>query len=713
MNVKNQNGKTSDAEASVNSIGLKMITIKPGRFMMGAVDGDDDAFFDETPRHGVAITYSFEMGATEITNAQYEMFDASHKELRGDGKGTGFSMHDDEAVVNVSRVDALRFCKWLSDREGKHYRLPTEAEWEYACRAGTETRYHTGDSLDEAYCKEQRLVKKWNADKFYRNHDLRVGRTPPNAWGLHDMHGNVENWCTDRFSYYKDSDELNPVSMDGTAADGNAYVTRGGSYGVKVEHLRSSRRLGALETERNWLIGFRVVCGPTVEDIVSGRTEEVSRTDRSLLRSACFRDVSSDVHDWEGVIKRSDPVYRNPIPYLIPARDEDRFMIRPHNHCPAITWCDNGDLLTVWFSTVGEHDRDMYILGSRLRRDADEYDPASLFFRVPGRNMTGSSLLNDGNGRLYHINGMEVATSWKTLAMIMRMSTDNGETWTDPVYIDRAHRWRNQVIPGAFVNSAGDIVQLCDATPRGSGGSAFWLGKGTGLDPADMKWKDLGRNGAGRLRKKPRFWRGREGAWIAGIHAKAAEIPNSNKTSDDNVPAYIAYGRANNIRRGLRLKMPKSVSNDGGKTWRYEPSDFPGISYGQRLVLLRLREGPLFFASFTGAVRISGKYMYKLLGSMKLPIHNGDVRKCHGIFAAASFDDGKTWPARRFIYISTSDKAEMIDGFGVRRKIICDETHGELKGYLAGVQSPDGMIHLISSRNHYRFNLEWLTEFHR
>ncbi|MBD3353057.1 MAG: SUMF1/EgtB/PvdO family nonheme iron enzyme [Candidatus Lokiarchaeota archaeon] len=680
----------------INSIGVRMINIKPGEFIMGAAKDDEDAFVDEKPAHNVKITYGYEISSTEITNKQYELFDPSHVKLRGDGTVTGFSVHDNEAVVNVSRIDALRFCKWLSEKEGKNYRLPSEAEWEYACRANTKTKYHTGNTLPEEYLKEQRLVKKWNARKFYKRHSLEVGQTAANPWKIHDMHGNVENWCMDRFNYYTNSTEKNPIALHGTTTDGNSFVTRGGSFGVKTMHLRSSRRLGALESERNWIIGFRVVCAPSLETI---NLKYGNDLERDHLKSLCFSDVIQEKNDWNQQKNEMEtkPIYKQPIPYLIESREKDRFFIRPHNHCPAITWCDNGDLLTIWFSTIGEHDRDMYILGSRLRCGKDIYDPASLFFRVPGRNTTGSALLNDGKGTLYHFNGVDVATSWKTLSLIMRRSKDNGASWTEPEYVEKKHQRRNQVISGTFLNKNGEIIQLCDATPHGSGGTAFWLGKKRGTS-----WKDLGRDELGKLRKKPRFKKGRKGSWIAGIHAKAAQLDGGS---------YIAFGRSNNIRKGWRMRMPKSISYDGGKTWNYYPSVFPPITYGQRSVLLKLREGPLFLASFTDTILSSGKKMYKVLRGMDLPIHNGTIKKCYGIFGAISYDGGESWPTRRFIYLSKDKESKLEDGFGIHRKLIIDENHGELKGYLAGVQSPDGLIHLISSRMHYRFNLKWLIEF--
>ena len=121
------------AETSVNSVGMKFVRIQPGSFLMGQDKGGD---WDERPVHKVDITQSFGISATEVTNAQYEQFDPEHRVLRGK---LGFSERDDEAVVFVSWHEAAEFCDWLSKKEDKPYRLPTEAEWEYACRADTET----------------------------------------------------------------------------------------------------------------------------------------------------------------------------------------------------------------------------------------------------------------------------------------------------------------------------------------------------------------------------------------------------------------------------------------------------------------------------------------------------------------------------------------------------------------------------------------------
>src|SRR5262249_40147173 len=153
----------------------------------------------------------FSLGATEVTNAQYEKFDPEHRKLRGrSGTGKG----DDDPVVFVTWHDAVAFCRWLSKKEGKTYRLPTEAEWEYACRAGTKTLYATGDTISASQAnlgrsadgKPQRVVK--------------VGSYRPNAWGLYDMHGNVQEWCSDWYGPYEAGRQTDPVGR----ADGVARV---------------------------------------------------------------------------------------------------------------------------------------------------------------------------------------------------------------------------------------------------------------------------------------------------------------------------------------------------------------------------------------------------------------------------------------------------------------------------------------------------------
>ena len=132
------------------------VEIPAGSFEMGSPapvqirDERDQFDLDESPVHTVTLSQAFRMGVTEVTNAQYEQYDPSHRALRGK---QGFSVGDDEAVVFVSWEDAMGYCRWLSGQTGQIWRLPTEAEWEYACRAGTTTVYSYGDTLPEGLLK--------------------------------------------------------------------------------------------------------------------------------------------------------------------------------------------------------------------------------------------------------------------------------------------------------------------------------------------------------------------------------------------------------------------------------------------------------------------------------------------------------------------------------------------------------------------------------
>jgi formylglycine-generating enzyme required for sulfatase activity len=205
---------------------MKFVRIQPGSFMMGQDKGGE---WDERPVHEVHITQSFDISATEVTNVQFEQFNPEHRVLRGK---LGFSERDNEAVVFVSWHEAAEFCEWLSKKEDKPYRLPTEAEWEYACRAGTETVYHTGETLLSEFHKNARM--SWFPDPARqrvsaKSLPLTVAQTEANPWGLFDMHGNVEEWCYDWYGPYEQGEQTDPVGR----AEGDFKVTRGGSHSTQ------------------------------------------------------------------------------------------------------------------------------------------------------------------------------------------------------------------------------------------------------------------------------------------------------------------------------------------------------------------------------------------------------------------------------------------------------------------------------------------------
>lgn len=223
---------------------IKMVDIPAGYFYMGSRALGED--FDEGPVHKVTLTRPMRMSATEITNAQYEEFFPEHRALRGKN---GVSDDDNDAVVNVSYHDALEFCKKLGQRESRIYRLPTEAEWEYACRGGTYTLYNTGDWFPDSCHKSQRVARDFDPVS------LRVGQFAPNAFGLYDMHGNVEEWCMDYYGPYTADDATDPCGP----ALGEYRVTRGGSHHTPVKYLRSANRSAMLPDDRHSQTGFRIV----------------------------------------------------------------------------------------------------------------------------------------------------------------------------------------------------------------------------------------------------------------------------------------------------------------------------------------------------------------------------------------------------------------------------------------------------------------------
>ncbi|MGM9804699.1 MAG: SUMF1/EgtB/PvdO family nonheme iron enzyme [Muribaculaceae bacterium] len=631
-----------------------MADIPAGHFWMGSMGEGEN--YDEWPVHRVDITQPFKMAVTEVTNAQYEEFCPEHKQLRGkDGLCNG----DDEAVTNITWHDAMNYCQWLSERTGRSFRLPTEAEWEYACRAGTTFPFFTGDGLPGSMHKNQQKART------LKPVSLSVGKTAANAFGLHDMHGNVEEWCLDWYAPYSANDAVDPVTVSG----GLYRVTRGGSHNTPENYLRSANRSAMIPMDRHSMTGFRIVEAPYPK---GWRIDESHHT-----------AVKHETHKWKAT-SRNKPVFCEPKVYVINPHDN----VTPfylHNHQPAVTWTDGGDLLAIWFSADQENGRDMVVLSSRLHPGAESWTPAELFFKVPDRNMTGSSLLNDRKGTLYHLNGVEAAGDWQNLAMAMRRSHDGGVTWSRPTIIEPEHTMRHQVIQGPIVLADGTLVQLCDAGPGSEDGTSIHLSHDGGdnwYDPWD---------GA----PLPQFTEGGTGSTIAGIHAGIVQLADGS---------LMAMGRGiDNAVIGTDGKkyLPISISTNQGKTWTYHASPFPPIQGHQRLVLLRLQEGPIMLASFTDhPTRTPRKEQ-----GMMFTDTNGNTFRGYGAYVALSYDEGRTWPVRRLL---TDGKERHLNGGAWTQFFKMDATHAEPRGYLAATQSPDGMIHLLSSRIHYAFNLAWI-----
>lgn len=636
---------------------LRMVEIPAGYFYMGSDGTDENA--DERPIHKVVFSSPFYMSETEITNAQFEEFQPNHLLLRGtDGISTG----DNEPVTNVTWYDAMSYCSWLSEKYGRNFRLPTEAEWEYACKAGTASNYWTGDSLPQEFHRNQVVARN------YAPVNLTVGTTTPNRWGLFEMHGNVEEWCYDWYGTYNDSTVTDPCGPQ----RGEFKVTRGGSHHTPEKYLRSANRMAMLPSDSHSLTGFRVVESPVKLNYVEAATE-----------IPLHQQNVNETPLHQGFKYINEPIFMEPIPFVIEPDSNSTTPFYRHNHQPAITWCDNGDMLAIWFSANEENGREMVVLASRLRDGRDAWDEASLFYKVPDRNMTGSSIVNDRNGRLLHFNGVEAAGDWQNLAIVLRESTDNGATWSSGRLIQPTHARRHQIIAGPIITKSGDIIQMCDAGPGGDDGSAIHISHDNG-----HTWSDLWDGD-----DIPEFVEGNKGSTVAGIHAGIVEL------SDGRL---MAMGRGNAIADSTgEFRMPISISADKGHSWTYSASPFPPIQGGQRLALLRLAEGPIMLVSFTDHPLNTPPDNR----GMDFVASDGSSVRKYGMFVALSYDDGKTWPVRKLL---TDGLPRVLDGGAWTGSFETDATHAEPRGYLAVTQSPDGIIHLLSSRLHYRFNLSWI-----
>ena len=651
---------------------MKFVKIEPNSFLMGSekanlpdevIAGKEylrDGDWDEQPIHKVTITKPFYIGIYQVTNAQYEEFQPQHRHLRGK---LGFSKDDDEAVIFVDWTDASNFCKWLSQKEGRSYRLPTEAEWEYVCRAGTTTHFHTGDTLPSEFHKN--VSESWYPDAGRSQGEaeivpLHVGKTTPNAWGVYDMHGNVEEWCQDWYAPYGSHLQVDPIG----SKQGQYRVTRGGSHSTLLTYLRSANRMGALPQDKHWCIGFRVVCGELPESVSYSPEPKVARWGQNVKQNTPERPKIP-----------AEPYFAEPIPFVNVPDDSKGPLFSNHNHVPAIVECPNGDMFAAWYSCVTERGRELTVAASRLRFGESEWETAEPFWGPPDRNNHATSLWRNENGRLYHFNGLSAAATWGPLALVMRYSDDNGANWSKPRFICPEHQLRNMPIASVFRRKDGSILLACDAVSGGNGGTAIWISKDDG-----ETWSD-----PGEAQPIPEFTDGKSGGWIAGIHAAVVELTDGR---------LMAYGRGDTING----RMPKSVSEDDGKTWHYSASPFPVVSGGQRCVFLRLREGPILLASFTGS--------RKTPETMPIVDASGKERSVTGLFTALSYNDGETWQNVRLVTDDGPDREiETMDG----RLFTLGLNSAEPGGYLAVCQGDDGMIHLISSKQHYRFNYAWLT----
>jgi len=570
-----------------NSLGMKFARIEAGTFVMGTGDGPPktraewtERDHDEAPAHRVMISKAFYLGSHELTNAQYEAFDPKHKALRGKRNS---SKEDDEPVAYVTWHDAVAFCDWLSKKEKRPYRLPTEAEWEYACRAGTTTKYHTGDTLTAGDA---------NFSKAVDARPRRVGSYKSNAWGLHDMHGNVAEWCLDWHGPYEAGAQTDPVRR----ADGYARIVRGWSY-LRANldpprYARSANRSGHLPDDADAYTGFRVVLG-----------EMPATKPLPFVLAPYQRNVKQTPAPNDGPDLKMPHYVKYAIDGKNPTIPKESWgpIFSQHNHFSAVCVCPNGDVLACWYTCVSESGREMAQACSRLRVGSDQWDPASLFFDVPDVNDHAPVLFCDGK-RIFHF-ATQSLFGWDNSSNIVRWSDDNGVTWSQPrIMLTRDAPDRLSQPCSAFQAKDGTLVLACDGDVH--------------VDERLMISKDRGQT-----------WKVAKGDMRKAYGGKYVIHPAVVPTSDGAILSFL---------RGPH-PMPVLTSKDWGDTWESKLTPFPGIGGGQKIAAMRLKSGAILMCSQDSKKTLvdGGTYAALSLDDGKTWPH---VRKVEGVGGYMSVD---------------------------------------------------------------------------
>jgi formylglycine-generating enzyme required for sulfatase activity len=231
---------------AIADLSMEMLWVKPGTFEMGSPSSEKDRYDDETP-HAVTLTQGFYLGKHEVTQSQWE---------KVMGSNPSYFKGANRPVGKVSWTEVTAFCDKLTASEraagrlpaGTTYQLPTEAQWEYACRAGTKTAFSSGASLTSGQANIRGGPGKTTD----------VGKYPANGWGFHDMHGNVWEWCADWYGDYPAGAVRDPVGPAG----GSDRVRRGGSWNFTANLARSANRTRSEPAYSNRALGFRLSLRP-------------------------------------------------------------------------------------------------------------------------------------------------------------------------------------------------------------------------------------------------------------------------------------------------------------------------------------------------------------------------------------------------------------------------------------------------------------------
>jgi hypothetical protein len=557
-----------------NALGMQLVQVPAGTFSMGSESGD----WDEQPVREVVLSRPFLIGAAEVSLAQFQRFRPEHRRSSPEGAAIGMSWHD-----------AVAFCEWLSRQEGEPYRLPTEAEWEFACRL-------SGGGPDDRAVEAVAAV----------------------SIGIAGMGNETPEWCLDWYGPYADGPQTDPVGPDG----GLARVVRGNKLDVDTHYMlphttgtyyqRSANRagmapaFGAAGPNEHGAhnIGFRVVQAAmpatrphpqAKEPIFLGvkqRTADAARTagppkqtpyfgKRYLLPtppetlSAFSAPEAVEAHTRKMTALNLHPAFRG------------------HNHSPALEVLPNGDLLMVIFTSWNEYEPGMSLMATRLRYGADQWDMPSYFLDMPDAC---------DNTPLLWTEGARVRLFWSSTRAVGGFpfnwieSEDSGASWSEvhfPVFTTEAGPHSRQPISTALRDRDGIVYVSSDGDDATS---VLWVSR-DGL----KTWQDLGGRTGGRHTV---FTLLQDRKTILGMGGKSSDINGY---------------------------MPQSVSDNEGKTWQVSATPFPAYGSNQRPSLLRLASGRLFFSG--DFQRVDGVAP--------------DTIDDRGAFVALSDDEGVTWHVKK------------------------------------------------------------------
>ncbi|MHC4620177.1 MAG: SUMF1/EgtB/PvdO family nonheme iron enzyme, partial [Planctomycetota bacterium] len=679
-------------ECFTNSLGIKLVRIEPGSFMMGWEGGGEGqrghGDFDEQPRHEVTITQPFYMAETEVTIDQFRQFQA---EYPGYDKfrpyASGMTWHD-----------AAAFCEWLSKKERKPYRLPTEAEWEYACRAGTTTPFSSGAAPPEP--------------------------ETANPWGLKNIHTGVAEWCLDWHGIYSEEPQVDPVGpehgwtkvvrggpLDWTVLDKPYYrrsANRGGlspnfgppplEYQYKqlqsakltfnmpkqiLQEARHEYKIGRFEDTNVTLsealntpfryTGLRNRWSIRTSGFIPGRHEIGFRVVQAPMPETApqpfvppfvHRCVKQSNHGVGQGPSLDKPYYRTRLlfPNFSGASLVEAWQLGVErgygggHHNSALVVLSNSDLLAAYYNTNfgGERGACVSIMSMRFRHGAQEWDIPSSWPDNVDCDDEGPVYWND-NGTLWLFWGSPRQQAGYPFQYVK--STDNGATWSQvnfPLFEKRVGPYAAQPINSSFRDSRGTIYLAVDGS-HSPITSELFASRNNG-----RTWYDTGGRTYGR-------------------HSTFIILEND---------VIMAFGGKQGQINGFH---PLNISRNGGRTYEITASSLPALGGGTRASLIKLASGRLFY------VGDMNPRAYRKLSAEDCP--PGFVGS--GAYAALSDDNGQTWRVRKLVGGNILGK----DGKPVKVHTV---------SYVTARQSPDGIIHVVTSHNHpdlhFELNEPWILQ---